>query len=130
MLDWEQVRTRANGDGEFRMHARFWNSKIRLKIGDRRYQMVVDSGEIVSIERWYRGTACDLSIMAPEQDWDALLEVVPRPFYQDLYPATLHHGFDVAGDIGHYCAYYPAIRRLIDVMREVNNGGGAAETMA
>ena len=122
MLDWEQVRARANGDGEFRMHARFWNSKIRLKIGDRRYQMVVDSGEIVLIERFYRGTACDLSIMAPQKDWQALLAPVPRPFYQDLYPATLHHGFDVAGDIGHYCAYYPAVRRLIEVMREVHNG--------
>ena len=125
MLDWEQVRSRANGDGEFRMHARFWNSRIRLKIGDRRYQVVVDSGEIVSIERWYRGTACDLFIMAPERDWESMLEAVPRPFYQDLYPATLHHGFDVAGDIGHYCAYYPAIRRLIEVMREVHNGVGA-----
>ena len=122
MLDWEQVRAGANGDGEFRMHARFWNSKIRLKIGDRGYQMVVDSGEIVLIERFYRGTACDLSIMAPEKDWEALLAPVPKPFYQDLYPATLHHGFDVAGDIGHYCAYYPAVRRLIEVMREVHNG--------
>ena len=122
MLDWDQVRVRANGDGEFRMHARFWNSRIRLKFGDMRYQVVVDSGEIVSIERWYRGTACDLFITAPQRDWDAMLEAVPKPFYQDLYPATLHHGFDVAGDIGHYCAYYPAIRRLVEVMREVHNG--------
>ena len=49
MLDWEQVRTRANVDGEFRIHARFWNSRIRLKIGDKRYQMVVDSGEMMNV---------------------------------------------------------------------------------
>ena len=69
------MRRHANGDGELRMHARFWNSRIRLKIGDRRYQMVVDSGEIVSIDRWYRGTACDLAIMAPQVDWEAMLEL-------------------------------------------------------
>ncbi len=120
-LDWGEVRRRANADGEFRLHARFWSSRIRLDIGDARHKLTISAGEIADIEPWFGAVAANLSIAAPEADWSALLEAVPRPFYQDLYPATLHHGFDVTGDTVHYCAYYPAIRRLIEIMREVNN---------
>ena len=122
MLDWDAVRKRANGDGEFRLHARFWNSRLRLGIGAQRFKVAVDSGQIESIEPWFGAIAADIAINAPEQDWDALLAPVPKPFYQDLYPATLHHGFEVAGNAAQYCAYYPALRRLVEIMREVRNG--------
>ena len=121
MLDWGEVRRRANEDGEFRMHARFWTSRIRLDIGAAKHKLTVAAGEVTDIEPWFGAVAANLSIAAPEDDWEALLEAVPRPFYQDLYPATLHHGFEVTGDTAHYCAYYPALRRLIEIMREVNN---------
>lgn len=122
MLDWQRVAARANDDGEFRMHARFWNSTIRLGIGDEKLKVRIDSGEIVDIEPWFGAVAGDLAIQAPLDDWEALLQPLPKPFYQDLYPATVHHGFDVIGDTKNYCAYYPAIRRLIEIMREVRNG--------
>ena len=122
MLDWQAVKDRANDDAEFRLHARFWNSVVKLGVGERRFKMTVDSGAIVDIEPWLGGIAGNLSISAPEADWEALLEAVPRPFYQDLYPASIHHGFDVAGDTVNYCAYYPAVRRLVEIMREVKNG--------
>ena len=118
MLDWAAVQARANDDGEFRIHARFWNATVRLGIGHRNYKLRIDAGAVTSIERWGGGLASDLAIRAPEDDWRALLEPLPRPFYQDLYPATLHHGFEVTGDAASYCAYYPAIRRLIEIMRE------------
>lgn len=122
MLDWQLLRSRANDDEEFRMHARFWNSTIRLGIGHEKHKVSIEAGEVVAIQPWGRSVAGDLSIQAPTADWDALLEAVPKPFYQDLYAASLHHGFDVLGDIKNFCAYYPAIRRLIEVMREVRNG--------
>ena len=85
------------------------------------HKLTVSAGEVTDIEPWFGAVAANLSIAAPREDWDALLEAVPRPFYQDLYPATVHHGFEVTGDTAHFCAYYPAIRRLIEIMREVNN---------
>ena len=53
---------------------------------------------------------------------------MPKPFYQDLYAATIHHGFSVAGDTLDYCAYYPALRRLIELMRAERQSyaGGAS----
>ena len=121
MLDWDAVRVRANEDGEFRLHARLWNATVRLGMGRRNYRMHIAEGSVASIERWPGGVATDLAIRAPETDWEAMLAETPRPFYQDLYAAAIHHDFDVAGDTANYCAYYPAVRRLIEIMREVRN---------
>ena len=121
MLDWGEVRRRANEDGACRLHSRCWSSRVRLDVGDDQHTLTVAAGEVTDIEPWFGAVAANLSIAAPREDWDALLESVPRPFYQDLYPATVHHGFEVTGDTAHFCAYYPAIRRLIEIMREVNN---------
>ena len=122
LLDWEAVRRRANDDGEFRLHGRFWTSRIRLGFGAANMKVEVRGGMVESIEPWFGTMAANLSIKAPEADWRALLARTPRPFYQDLYPATLHHGFDLSGDRTHCCAYYPALRRFVEIMREVHNG--------
>ncbi len=126
MLDWAAVKARANEDAEFRLHARFWNATVRLGFGNEKFRVRIANGVIAGIERWLGGIAVDLTIQAPKQDWQALLEALPKPFYQDLYPATLHHGFEVAGDAEHYCAYYPAIRRLIEIMRDAPQSAPAA----
>jgi hypothetical protein len=46
-----------------------------------------------------------------------MLETVPQPFYQDLFGATVHHGFTLGGDIEDVGPYYPAIQRVIALMR-------------
>ena len=120
-LDWESIRTRANSDGEFQIHARFWNSIVRISISQQRYKLVIENGKIQAIEPWFATLAGNVFIDAPEEDWEQLLEESPKPFYQDLYPAAVHHGFEISGAVESYCAYYPAIRRLIEIMREVNN---------
>ena len=119
---WSNVQETANADAEFRRHARFWNATIRLGIGSRKLKLRIENGAVVGIERWFGAIAVDLAIDASVDDWQELLATVPRPFYQDLYAAAIHHGFDVAGDAEDYCAYYPAVRRLIDIMRDVRNG--------
>lgn len=112
-----QTRELANADGEFRRHARFWTATLRLGVGKRRFRLRIESGAVAAFERWSGGISVDMAIDAPEADWRALLAPVPRPFYQDLYAAAIHHGFQVAGDASHYCAYYPALRRLLELMR-------------
>lgn len=125
-IDWPVVQARSREDAEFRLHARFWNATVRFGIGQRKYKMRIKDGVVGTVERWPGGMAADLSISAPESDWDALLQPLPKPFYQDLHAASIHHGFEVGGDIGHYCAYYPAIRRLVEIMRETRRDAGAS----
>jgi hypothetical protein len=122
VLDWSKLVARANDDGEFRLHARFWNTRMRFEIGNKRLRIDVHDGVLSEPEPWFGGMAANLDVAAPEGEWNALLARVPKPFYQDLQAATVHHGFRVTGDTRHYCAYYPALRRLIELMREVRHG--------
>jgi len=117
LLDFSKMPARANADGEFALHARFWNATVKLRVGQATYRMAVRDGKLTECAPWLGTVACDLSIEADEADWANLLEPMPKPFYQDLYAATIHHGFSVAGDTLDYCAYYPALRRLIELMR-------------
>ena len=116
------TRELANADAEFRRHARFWTATLRFGVGKQRFRLRIESGAVAALERWPGGIAVDLAIDAPEADWRALLAPMPRPFYQDLYAAAIHHGFRVAGDASHYCAYYPALGRLIELMRVAAGG--------
>ena len=62
MLDWERLRTRANNDGEFLLHARFWNANVRIENGPDAYRMHIADGQIAAIEPWFGVIASDLSI--------------------------------------------------------------------
>ncbi len=46
---------------------------------------------------------------------------MPRPFYQDPFFASVHHGIELNPDQLDYAAYYPALRRLVGVLREMSN---------
>jgi len=118
LLDFSGLAMRANADGEFALHARFWNATIKLRVGAASYRLDVRDGKLNRCAPWFGTIAGDLAIEADEAEWARLLEPMPKPFYQDLYAATIHHGFSVAGDTLNYCAYYPALRRLVELMRE------------
>ena len=120
---WAAVRTKANADGEFSRHAKFWNATIRLGTGRRKRPAAHRrrrGGRDRAGQRRHGASISRSRRRTPTGD--ALLAALPPPFYQDLYPASLHHGFDVVGSLADYCAYYPAIRRLIEIMREAHVG--------
>ena len=121
MLDWERLKGSANADGEFRLHARFWTGTLKIASGEQAIRIEVRDGTISAIEPWFASLAGDLSISATAKEWEALLARIPKPFYQDLYAATVHHGFTATGNRTHFCAYYPALRRLVELMRDVKN---------
>jgi len=122
LLDFSKLAQSANADGEFTLHARFWNAVVKLRIGAASYRLDIRNGTLTQCTPWLGTIACDLVIEAADDEWERLLEPMPKPFYQDLYAATIHHGFSVAGDTLNYCAYYPALRRLVELMREVHHG--------
>lgn len=122
MLDWLLLMGRANADGEFCLHARYWNARLRIVHGAERIRLDVVDGEIRRTGPWDPADfSADLTISAPDADWNALLEPLPRPFYHDLWAASVHHGFELSGERLHLCAYYPAVRRLVEIMREVRH---------
>ena len=56
-------------------------------------------------------------IVGPADGWEKMLQPAPPPFYQDLYGAQIHHGFAIHGAIEDVGPYYPALRRLIELLR-------------
>ena len=59
---------------------------------------------------------CDLFVGASEHEWRELLAPVPRPYFQDLFGARLMHGVRLPEDPLAYAAYYPALRRLVQLL--------------
>ena len=98
-------------DGEFRLASRFWTGGITLKIGDRKLAIRIVNGEVSE------GEAPDaLEFVADAAVWEKLLAPVPRPYYQDLFGAQLAHGVRLPDDPLAYAAYYPALRRLMQLL--------------
>jgi hypothetical protein len=109
-----------NDDSEFRIAGRYWDGTLRFEFGADVYRLELRGGEVVSIDDTVsepgRG---DVVIKAPVKDWAELLKAVPPPFYQEFYPASMHHGFSLEGDHDYIWPYYWALRRSGEILRSV-----------
>ena len=117
MIAWNELTDRVNADPEFGLAARHWDDALRLDIGDTSHLLRFRDGRLAGVERCAPDAACDLFVGASEAEWRELLEPVPRPYYQDLFGAQLAHGIRLPEDPLAYAAYYPALRRLLQLLR-------------
>ncbi|MEU7816896.1 hypothetical protein [Pseudonocardia sp. NPDC049154] len=115
-------------DPEFVLHARYLTAVFRVVIGETQsFRIVVRAGAVVEIDAVVTPfDSYDIQLAGTEEQWEALLAPVPPAFYQDFYCAMLHHGFRIEGDMETIMAYYPAIRRLAEILRGVANAGVSA----
>jgi hypothetical protein len=116
MIAWAALQTRLNADPEFRLAARFWAATLRLDIGEASHALRFEDGGLVEVAPCAADAPCDLFVSASEADWRELLAPVPRPYYQDLFGAQLAHGVRLPEDPLAYAAYYPALRRLMQLL--------------
>lgn len=117
-----ELQKAACEDPELRLAGRYLDTCVELGIGKARYCIHIHDGEVLKIEasdfarrHSYPST---ITIEAPEDDWKKLLEPVPPPYYQDLWGAQVHHGFEIGGDRMTFYAYYRAVGRLLELLRE------------
>jgi hypothetical protein len=116
---WEGLAQRVNRDGEFRIASRDWTALLRLDVGDESHRLRFEAGELREVAACDRESPCDVFVSGPGEAWEQLLRRVPRPFYQDLFGAAWHHhDFALTGDFAAWAAYYPALRRLVEILRE------------
>ena len=118
MIDWDRVARLLDDDGEFRVAARHWTAVVRLDVGDQSRALRIEDGRVRSLAPSARAAACDVFVSAPAEVWGRLLEPIPPPFYHDLFAATVHHGVQMNPDYLDFAAYYPALRRMLEVLRE------------
>jgi hypothetical protein len=116
----------AAADGEFKIAARFWNASIRFVCGDETYLMNVRDGS-PSVVPNDAAAAPSLTIGAPADVWEKMLALHPAPFYHDVFAASLKHGVTLAPTTEDAAtAYYPAVRRFVELMRIARNNHGQA----
>ncbi len=120
----------ARDDGEWQIAARMWNAVLRFDVGQVAHVFRIENGILANHTACPlsapAATPCTVRVAAPREGWRQLLAPVPRPFYQDLYGAMTRHGFAVDGDFETFFAYYPAVRRLVELLRAVQTPEGAA----
>ena len=117
----EKLQAALNKDSEFRFHARYWDGALQLQFGEKLQVLRLRAGEVLGIDTTPLAgkKPAEVIISAPVDDWAQLLQPYPRPFYQDFYPASMHYGFELKGDPDYVWAYYAALRRAGQVLRNV-----------
>ena len=66
-----------------------------------------------------------LTIGAPVDVWEKMLAPLPAPFYHDVFAASLKHGVTLAPTTQEAAtAYYPAVRRFVELLRIARNNHG------
>jgi len=122
LIEWDSVAGRLDGDGEFRVAARHWTATVRLDVGDESRELLIEDGRVRSVKATTKDSPCDVFVAAPADVWNRMLQPTPAPFYHDLFAASLHHGVLLNPDYLDFAAYYPALRRLLEVLRDMRVG--------
>ena len=110
----DRIAERCRDDGEFRLAARYWNGSLSIDLDGLRLEFVVVEGAISSCSP-VGGPL--VALAAPADVWAKLLAPVPPPRFNDIMPARAF-GLRVEGDEETFYQYYPAIRRLVDILRQ------------
>ncbi len=119
LLPVAEIRERLNADREFKLTARFWYCDLRFVVGDDRYFMRVENGQVANFQHGTQGfDPYTINIGGPVEVWEQMLVEKPRPFYHDWFAASFHHPFEFGGDLESAYAYYYALRRIHAVMGE------------
>jgi hypothetical protein len=107
----------ANDDGEFAIAARMWDADVIFASGGNAVRVSIAGGQVTDVASASNADVAQIRISAPADGWAKMLEPLPLPFYQDLFGASIHHGFTIEGKIEDVYPYYPALKRLIELLR-------------
>jgi hypothetical protein len=111
-----RLATRCAADGEFRLSARYWTGSLDVDLDGPVLAFALQDGAISPAADAARSGA-HIALAAPREVWKKVLAPVPPPFFNDIMPARAF-GLRVSGDDETLWQYYPAVRRLIDLLRE------------
>ncbi len=117
LISAEELAERCNQDGEFRIASRFWRGGLRMVMGEQELAISVENGVASGAAATHPEGAITLS--GPLELWAPLLSMVPPRILNDLAP-LLEFGMNLEGSMVVYAQYYPAIMRVIELLRPEN----------
>ncbi len=114
-----RLASRFASDPELARCARAFTGALHLGVGTTRFALRFEAGRFVAAGPVESAPGPrDLALSAAPEEWEKLLAPVPKPFYQDPFGAALHHPVSLGGDPETLFAYYGALRRVIEILRE------------
>ena len=120
----DDLAAACRADGEFCLAARHWTGGLRFDFGDSVAAITLDEGEARA------GDPGDgsgvITVTAPSEVWDRMLQPVPPRFANDIAPARAL-GLQWTGDELLYWQYAPAIQRAVELLRLGPAPAGAPE---
>jgi pimeloyl-ACP methyl ester carboxylesterase len=123
----EPLAAHCQGDGEFRLAARFWTGGLRLEIGGQVTGVVVIDG-VVAAGAPDRDAPGVITLTAAEPVWDRLLSARPPRFHNDLFSVVTSREMTLAADGLLYAQYYPAVMRALELLRPEDPGQAMTAT--
>ena len=118
----ERLRERINQDGAFRLVAQDMTLHMALETDGAARLVIFRDGTLKSIRPFVTVTEpVDLTIRGDTTFWRNLLSPLPPPQFQNLYAGVRAETCHVSGNAELYWAYFAALTRLFDVMRDVEN---------
>jgi hypothetical protein len=117
-----RLREQINQDGAFRQVSRDMTLNMAIETDGAARMVTFRDGTLTSIKPFITVTEpVDLTIRGDTTFWRNLLSPVPPPRFQNLYAAVRAETCQVSGNAELYWAYFAALTRLFDVMRDVEN---------
>jgi hypothetical protein len=111
-----------NNDPEFRLVSRDITLNLCFEVGNERRLINFRDGRLEKIGRFVPlAEPVDVTIKGPGEFWQSLLSLVPPPGFQNLYAGVRFKKCEVSGNSELYFAYYAAITRMIELMRDHEN---------
>lgn len=118
----DRLRQRINTDGAFGLVARDMALTIAIESDGAVRLIRFRDGALRSVGEFVPlAEPVDITIRGSGEFWRKLLSPVPPPRFQNLYAAVRAGTCEVVGNGELYAAYFAALTRLIEVMRELEN---------
>ncbi|CUX68723.1 conserved hypothetical protein [Agrobacterium genomosp. 5 str. CFBP 6626] len=125
-IDLDKFSKLAHEDFEFKRETRYLTGIIKCDFPNRSVALHFEDGKMVKVEEaTYDDDKCKIVIRGTDEQWDALLQQKPLPFYQCLQSSNIKHGLHLS-NTNETFAYLPALNRMTTLMRNARPEGVAA----
>jgi hypothetical protein len=102
---------------------RFLTVDFLIQVGDDSYLVSIQSGRITSMERGpFYMRPWRFAIRAPEEAWEKLWELMPRPGYTDILGVMKKGEARIEGDLQPLIANLRYIKEILATPRKLKGG--------
>jgi hypothetical protein len=119
-LDIKSFADAAKADFEFTRETRYLTGTIKLDFGTDAWALNFANGKLVDVTEGadVDEKRCKIVVGGTPEQWDMLLEMKPKPFYQCIQSAAVKHAMRIS-NTNETFAYLPGLNRMTTLLRQL-----------